>query len=172
MDAIYRPFTTVTVSNLPARTTDVTFFHPEHARGLHAGSRSAGGRCGSSRASGRRLSFYFGLHANVDGDEGASADADENANVDPLKTHTPPSMHSLVVGPSTPSCRIETSGLYRTTSSLSLYRTTRSPPHSADDHEQYTRVLRLRAYDPALARRLTRLRGQVAQYGVLEGVQL
>ncbi|KAJ7853138.1 hypothetical protein B0H14DRAFT_3450359 [Mycena olivaceomarginata] len=51
-------------------------------------------------------------------------------------------------------------------------------PHPPDalDHEQYTRVLRLRAHGPALAQRLTRLRAQVAQdfgaYGVLEGVQV
>ncbi|KAJ7826880.1 hypothetical protein B0H14DRAFT_3722036 [Mycena olivaceomarginata] len=125
--------------------------------------------------------------ANVDGDEGASADADENANVDVKDTsageRADTDTHTLPT-PSTderPQARSGTEYAQlqdRNEQPLPDDELAQpllddaQPPHSADDHEQYMRVLRLRTYNPALAQRLTRLWGQVAQYGVLEGVQV
>ncbi|KAJ7895611.1 hypothetical protein B0H14DRAFT_3854024 [Mycena olivaceomarginata] len=201
MDNIYRPFTTVTVSNLPARTTgrrifgapDVTFFHPSTratSTRVHAPP--------AEDAAADAEDASADADASVDGDEGASADADENANanvdvkdtsageradtdvdvstsVDPNASVAAEDAHAADEH-AQPRRGTEYAQLQdrneRPLPDGSLYRADAQPPpphhthtHTARTTTNNTRALRLRAYDPALAQRLTRLRGQVAQYG-------
>ncbi|KAJ7843423.1 hypothetical protein B0H14DRAFT_3456192 [Mycena olivaceomarginata] len=95
-------------------------------------------------------------NANVKKD--ASGQDDESVDAATVERALPPQTSTLSCHKSTPS-----PNLHRTTSlhSSQVVRIQKNPTHALN-HEQYTRVLHLRAHDPALAQRLTHLWAQVS----------